>query len=130
MAPLVFKMSIESHPEMSYNFITGLLLLRYLSIRKKKKVSSHCHGKVNKLRKEKGKKGKPGWIEGHRTWSEVDPFYHTSIERKVGMVGPEGMGISLLLNSSPTTNLWVPLANFNLKSLVKSNPLPQTEQAL
>ena len=55
-------MYIESHPEMSYNFITGaLLLLRYLLIRKekKKKVSSHCHGKVNKLRKEKGKKGKP-----------------------------------------------------------------------
>ena len=48
---------------MSSNFITGaLLLLRYLLIRKlkkKKKVSSHCHGKVNKLRKEKGKKGKP-----------------------------------------------------------------------
>ena len=41
--------------------MTGaLLLLRYLLIRKEKKVSSHCHGKVNKLRKQNGKKGKPG----------------------------------------------------------------------
>ena len=46
-----------------------------------------------------------------------------------GMVGPAGMRMSLLLNSSTTTNLRVPLANLSLKSLVKSKPLPKASIA-
>lgn len=62
----------------------------------------------------------------------LSPLSHRISSETPGMVSPPGITMSLLFRSSSTTNLspGTPFADFNLKSLVRSNPNPRHSRAL